>query len=88
MQAVADRPRKLGLLAGTFEDGSLSVYVVPYPEDMRPNNASTDSGTIYGTPLTLSAGFILTLCLSQAPGTFVTIRVGGHCVLVIRLGQQ
>lgn len=28
-------PRKLGLLAGTFEDGSLSVYVVPDPEDVR-----------------------------------------------------
>jgi len=27
-------PRKLGLLAGVFEDGSLSVYVVPYPPDL------------------------------------------------------
>ncbi|KAI0034530.1 hypothetical protein K488DRAFT_45316 [Vararia minispora EC-137] len=25
--------RRLGLLAGTFEDGSLSVYAVPYPAD-------------------------------------------------------
>ncbi|KIJ68908.1 hypothetical protein HYDPIDRAFT_144326 [Hydnomerulius pinastri MD-312] len=29
-------PRKLGILAGTFEDGSLSIYVVPDPEDVRP----------------------------------------------------
>ncbi|KAI0263392.1 hypothetical protein BC834DRAFT_827534 [Gloeopeniophorella convolvens] len=27
-------PRKLGLLAGIFGDGSLSVYVVPYPPDL------------------------------------------------------
>jgi hypothetical protein len=26
--------RKLGLLAGTFEDGSLTVYAVPYPPDI------------------------------------------------------
>lgn len=30
------RPRKLGLLAGTFEDGSFSVYAVPEPGDVRP----------------------------------------------------
>lgn len=30
------RPRKIGILAGTFEDGSLSLYVVPDPEDVRP----------------------------------------------------
>ncbi|KAG6911400.1 hypothetical protein DXG01_016497 [Tephrocybe rancida] len=29
------RPRKLGLLSGVFEDGSWSVYVVPFPEDVR-----------------------------------------------------
>ncbi|KAG1890876.1 hypothetical protein F4604DRAFT_1888594 [Suillus subluteus] len=32
---MGKHPRKLGLLAGTFEDGSLSVYVVPDPEDVR-----------------------------------------------------
>lgn len=26
--------RKLGILAGTFEDGSLSIFVVPDPEDL------------------------------------------------------
>ncbi|KAH7889341.1 hypothetical protein F5I97DRAFT_1993652 [Phlebopus sp. FC_14] len=31
-----DGPRKLGILAGTFEDGSLSVYTVPDPMDIRP----------------------------------------------------
>ncbi|KAG6860593.1 hypothetical protein C0995_009483 [Termitomyces sp. Mi166 len=30
------RPRKLGLLSGVFEDGSWSIYVVPYPEDVTP----------------------------------------------------
>ncbi|KAG9226490.1 hypothetical protein CCMSSC00406_0005843 [Pleurotus cornucopiae] len=30
------RPRKIGLLAGTFEDGSFSVYAVPEPGDVRP----------------------------------------------------
>ncbi|KAH9079690.1 hypothetical protein EDB83DRAFT_2514204 [Lactarius deliciosus] len=35
-------PRKLGLLAGVFEDGSLSVFVVPYPPDLAPAQASTD----------------------------------------------
>ncbi|KAJ7729652.1 hypothetical protein DFH07DRAFT_178308 [Mycena maculata] len=30
------RPRKLGLLAGTFEDGSFSIYVVPDPLDVTP----------------------------------------------------
>ncbi|KAI6153788.1 hypothetical protein BKA82DRAFT_4093973 [Pisolithus tinctorius] len=35
-------PRKLGVLAGAFEDGSLSIYVVPDPVDIT--NA-TQSGT-------------------------------------------
>lgn len=28
------RPRKLGLLAGTFEDGSFSIYAIPDPRDI------------------------------------------------------
>ncbi|KAJ7935449.1 hypothetical protein B0H13DRAFT_476486 [Mycena leptocephala] len=32
----ATRPRKLGLIAGTFEDGSFSIYVVPEPSDVTP----------------------------------------------------
>ena len=35
------RPRKLGLLAGTFEDGSMSIYVVPDPRDVTPNDHDT-----------------------------------------------
>ncbi|KAH7924733.1 hypothetical protein BV22DRAFT_1195685 [Leucogyrophana mollusca] len=31
-------PRKLGLLAGTFEDGSLSIYAVPDPVDVTPRS--------------------------------------------------
>ena len=36
------QPRRLGLLAGTFEDGSLSIYAVPEPKDLVPqdHNAS------------------------------------------------
>ena len=40
-----DRPRKLGLLAGTFEDGSFTVFIVPYPEDLRSPNTQ---GPTYG----------------------------------------
>lgn len=40
-----DKPRKLGLLAGTFEDGSFSVFVVPHPNDLRLSNVR---GPIYG----------------------------------------
>lgn len=43
---VPDQPRKLGLLAGTFEDGSVSIFVVPYPQDL-PQPAS---GPVYGMP--------------------------------------
>jgi len=35
------RPRKLGLLGGIFEDGSLSIYVVPQPEDMQSHDRSS-----------------------------------------------
>lgn len=43
---VPDQPRKLGLLAGTFEDGSVSIFVVPYPQDL-PQPAF---GPVYGMP--------------------------------------
>ncbi|KZT71332.1 hypothetical protein DAEQUDRAFT_707212 [Daedalea quercina L-15889] len=31
------RPKKLGILAGTFEDGSLSLYTVPDPASLHPD---------------------------------------------------
>ncbi|KAG8217927.1 hypothetical protein J3R82DRAFT_6093 [Butyriboletus roseoflavus] len=34
-------PRKIGILAGTFEDGSLSIYVAPDPVDVRPPGDNT-----------------------------------------------
>jgi len=43
------RPRKLGLLGGTFEDGSFSIYVVPDPRDL--DNATEESGITYGKSL-------------------------------------
>lgn len=33
---ITRRPRKLGLMGGTFEDGSWSVYAVPDPRDVTP----------------------------------------------------
>jgi hypothetical protein len=42
-------PRKLGLLAGVFEDGSLSVYVVPYPQDLASAQPSPTVDPIYGS---------------------------------------
>ncbi|KDQ50099.1 hypothetical protein JAAARDRAFT_142476 [Jaapia argillacea MUCL 33604] len=35
---IDENPRKLGLLAGTFGDGSLSIFVVPDPEDLQSHN--------------------------------------------------
>ena len=42
------RPRKLGLLGGTFEDGSLSVYAIPDPADVKSQNHG-NSQPIFGT---------------------------------------
>ncbi|KAG6878987.1 hypothetical protein C0992_006045 [Termitomyces sp. T32_za158] len=44
--SVNRRPRKLGLLSGIFEDGSLSIYVVPYPTDVAPEDGA--SQPVYG----------------------------------------
>ncbi|KAF9462752.1 hypothetical protein BDZ94DRAFT_707255 [Collybia nuda] len=38
IRSDSKRPRKLGLIAGTFEDGSLSIYAVPDPADIIPEN--------------------------------------------------
>ncbi|KAI9511105.1 hypothetical protein F5148DRAFT_1298112 [Russula earlei] len=43
-------PRKLGLLAGIFEDGSLSVYAVPYPSDLAPAQPSLATNPVYVKP--------------------------------------
>jgi transcription factor C subunit 6 len=40
-------PRKLGLLAGTFEDGSLSIYAVPEPLDVSPQDLDS-SPPVFG----------------------------------------
>lgn len=32
--------RKLGILGGTFEDGSLSIFIVPDPEDVQEDETS------------------------------------------------
>jgi len=48
------RPRKLGLLAGTFEDGSFSVFSVPYPRDLpSPNTQGPINGEEWDSLLSL-----------------------------------
>jgi hypothetical protein len=32
------KPRRLGFLAGTFEDGSVTIFAVPLPADVIPVN--------------------------------------------------
>ncbi|KAH0582654.1 hypothetical protein H2248_010575 [Termitomyces sp. 'cryptogamus'] len=41
------RPRKLGLLSGVFEDGSWSIYVVPYPKDVAPTDDASQPAYIH-----------------------------------------
>jgi transcription factor C subunit 6 len=45
----ASTSRRLGYLAGTFQDGSLSIFEVPFPVGVRPRSASTDSEPVFGT---------------------------------------
>ena len=45
-QQPSSQPRKLGILAGTFGDGSLSVFAVPYPPDVGA--LSDASGPVFG----------------------------------------
>jgi transcription factor C subunit 6 len=52
---MGEHPRKLGLLAGTFEDGSLSVYVVPDPEDVS-NKDDDPMRPTFGESLALLYG--------------------------------
>lgn len=44
---ASDQPRKLGLLAGTFEDGSVSIFVVPYPKDLLDSEQPPLYGMLY-----------------------------------------
>ncbi|TCD70271.1 hypothetical protein EIP91_004172 [Steccherinum ochraceum] len=39
--------KKLGLVAGTFEDGSVSVYAIPDPADLQPKAGGGASGPIF-----------------------------------------
>jgi transcription factor C subunit 6 len=47
------QPRKLGLLAGTFQDGSLSIYVVPEPMDILPLRHDI-SQPVFGSSIAIS----------------------------------
>ncbi|TFY64676.1 hypothetical protein EVJ58_g2459 [Rhodofomes roseus] len=54
-EEIADptRPRKLGVLAGTFEDGSLSLYTIPDPASLYPDG-NQPSQPICGTVLAIT----------------------------------
>ncbi|KAL1707141.1 hypothetical protein EV121DRAFT_199826 [Schizophyllum commune] len=43
-------PRKLGILAGVFEDGSVSFYVVPEPQDVKPEGHNDDEPVFVELP--------------------------------------
>jgi hypothetical protein len=57
--------RKLGLLAGTFEDGSLSIYAVPYPADLSRSNK-----TIFGELWSVSYVWQYLIKLRSESGTY------------------
>ncbi|KAI0807842.1 WD40-repeat-containing domain protein [Fomes fomentarius] len=42
-----DSPRKLGVIAGTFEDGSLTFYAVPDPTTLQKPGGQRDGSPIY-----------------------------------------
>ncbi|VDB82779.1 unnamed protein product [Peniophora sp. CBMAI 1063] len=51
---VQDTPssslRRLGLLAGTFEDGTLSIYSVPHPDDVQRDDSKQPAYVHLGEP--------------------------------------
>lgn len=42
---------KLGVLAGTFEDGTVKLFAVPDPDAVRASQGSKDDGPLYGASL-------------------------------------
>ena len=41
-------PRKLGILAGTFQDGSLTLYAVPDPTTLERPTEQPEGVPLYG----------------------------------------
>lgn len=87
---MREHPRKLGLLAGTFDDGSLSIYVVPDPEDVRNKDDHPMRPTFVHLPEPLlRIELEETSCWSLDWANSETIAVGctNGCVAVYDIGH-
>ena len=80
-------PRKLGVLAGTFEDGSLSIYVVPEPADLRSRDQDSSKPVFGMSSLETDTGNDQA-SKSAPPRTIYPNRTTGDHLLVLGLGQQ
>ncbi|KAI6047829.1 hypothetical protein EDC04DRAFT_2875993 [Pisolithus marmoratus] len=83
-------PRKLGVLAGAFEDGSLSVYVVPDPVDITPAMRSGTSPIFVKLPEpTLRIELDNTSCwsLDWANSEVLAIGCTNGCIAVYDVGN-
>lgn len=88
------RPRKLGLLAGSFEDGSLSIYVVPEPIDVTPPDHDA-SQPVYGALMSypnISAKALTHFMQSKFPNRYCALslkrQVAGHWTGLIAKSSQ
>ncbi|KAI6031550.1 hypothetical protein BKA83DRAFT_26764 [Pisolithus microcarpus] len=83
-------PRKLGVLAGTFEDGSLSVYVVPDPLDIASAMRSDTSPIFVNLPEpTLRIELENTSCWSLDWANSEVLAVGctNGCIAIYDVGN-
>lgn len=83
-------PRKLGVLAGTFEDGSLSVYVVPDPLDIASAMRSDTSPIFVNLPEpTLRTELENTSCWSLDWANSEVLAVGctNGCIAIYDIGN-
>lgn len=64
----ASHDSKLGLLAGTFSDGSLSIFAVPSPDQVRKTAETNNGEVVYGaSPLYKVSAFpLIVLCELQS----------------------
>ncbi|KAJ7695972.1 hypothetical protein B0H17DRAFT_1198295 [Mycena rosella] len=84
------RPRKLGLLGGTFEDGSFSIYVVPEPSDVTPDGHDPSKPVFVNLPEPLIRIELeeATCCsFDWANSELVAIGTSHGTVAVYHLGQ-
>ena len=78
--SVTGRPRKLGLLGGTFEDGSWSLYVVPDPRDVPPHQHDS-AHPVYGSYFICLCDPSMTLFVVKIPEPLVRIELEDACCL-------